>query len=221
MLIRYGILKPLLALILLLSVTHRGGAEESLPLASFGAGLSGGIYSARTNSANSTWKAGPGYGGGLVFEKMWNSRFGIHSGFWYHIISMKMVESNEGKESQEMKLKSDIFQMPLCLLVAFRAGSFSLNPLAGFSVIYVRKTVLENDTNEGTFSANVSRYMAKSQLGMLAGLEFKYALGRFTDLFLITEGEYCFTKLIRADSDKKDFLYSGRLLAGVMLRTFR
>src|SRR4030042_5061763 len=92
---KYAFVIPISAWIIMISFSSSRADDEieKPPNASFGAaGSVSGItaWERKKGEQHMRYNLTYGYGGGLVFEKMFNNLLGIQSGFWFNRISLDM-----------------------------------------------------------------------------------------------------------------------------------
>jgi hypothetical protein len=209
----------IISLILLFpTVEYPVAAEEKTPRVSMGVGALFGRYHAIIEGdSEEDWEAGYGYGGGLIFERMFNERFGIHSGIWYFQSSMK-ISSTEDNYSMEARSLS--LSIPFLLITSFNFDSFALEILAGLSFTYITETYLYEGSRGSGRSTNVRPFINNFQMGVGGGLQLKYRITRFIDIFIGVLGERYLNSFVPADDRTTIYLYDVILQSGVMLRTF-
>jgi hypothetical protein len=198
-------------------------AEEKssdIPRASIGVGGTFGYYNLKSTGTNEPgFDGGIGYGGGLVFEGMFNNTFGIHSGLWYGLskIKLKMKEGDSGP-SGDVFAETSFFYFPIYLITSFGSTSFSFNILTGLSYSYIRKCLITASGME----MDMSDYINYQQTGLSFGLNVKFAVAAFVDIFIGGITDYYITSFSRnfGDDSRSNF-YDFRVIVGVMFRTYK
>ncbi len=189
------------------------------PLASFGAGATFGSYDViATGSDQLIWKGGTGYGGGLMFEYMWNQVFGIHSGFWYAVSTIEL-KFNEN-DPVTIDARTEHFWMPLYLITSYRSGMFGIGLLTGMNFMYVHKCEFLVDSPMGSDEMDVTEYMRYDLYGIAGGLELKIGVTRFIDICIGGMAEIYARGFIKSTSRTQDYLYDFRFFTGVLFRTY-
>lgn len=193
-------------------------APTSSMRASFGAGVSGGYSDVViSGSTSETWSPGPVYGGGIIFEWMWNEYFGLHSGVWFYRLSQEL----EFEGSTDItKAYSNILTLPVYLIAAQQWGRFGISLLAGCDFGYIWDTELNNESSENPKRADITHYMNKNQFAVSAGLDFRFGIGRFTYLFVGGMASFYCTNFIDGDDRSDIRLYTFTAHSGILLRTF-
>ena len=193
-------------------------ADEKTPRVSMGVGAFFGRFQAiLQGDTNENWEGGNGYGGGLIFERMLNNRFGIHSGIWYFESSMKITSDDD---NYSMEARSLSLSIPFFLITSFSSQSFALEILSGLSFTYITETYLYEGSRGDGRSTNVRPFINNLQIGLGGGLQLKYRITRFVDIFIGALGERYLTSFVAVDDRTTQYLYDIRLQSGVMLRTF-
>ena len=194
-------------------------AKESAPmLFSMGLGVSGAIYDV-TSQKQDSFKKGYGLGIGLILEKSITPRFGFYTGIWHSEYYMDIIIGDGGPE--EAKIVGWIVTLPLYLATAFSSGRFTLNILTGFNFAYLSKGKIYINTDKGWTSVDVLKYTNYGQSGFGGGIELKFRLTRFVDLFIGIIGERYLSNYLNDDSDEmKGCLYNLKVQSGAMLRSF-
>jgi hypothetical protein len=205
---------------------------EPAPNASFGVAGSFNGYNAwerKKGSSHSVYSFTPGYGGSLVFEKMFNNILGIQSGLWFNRIgadiTMKqpvnmLVFDPTSLVPMKLTIRGWSITFPLSLLVSLNASFFSLNILAGIQYTHIVQNEVELS---GTASAYRKRldllpYFSQPQFGFNAGIIFKFRITRYIDLFTGGTGKLYVTELIR-ENDDVALLFDLGAVAGILFRT--
>ncbi|MBP7736641.1 MAG: hypothetical protein KA369_11760 [Spirochaetes bacterium] len=222
----------LLLLGLALPVRGDDGAE-SPPNASFGFAGSYGWYrnwERKGGDMIMKYDFTTGYGGGLVFEKMFNNTLGIHSGLWFNNIELiyrlktPITSANIDLMSlyyTKLNIKGWTISLPLSLVTSLNASIFSFQIHTGIKYTHIV-------TSEMTHNNPVLKIYKKkmdmlslinqSQFGITVGLFFRFRTAPFVDLFFGAEGELYVTELLRTNSNLAHlFGLTGQ--AGMMFRT--
>jgi hypothetical protein len=203
------------------------------PNASFGfAGSYGWINNWQRKGGDMIMKHdfGPGYGGGIVFEKMFNNVLGIHSGLWFNQIHMtiSMKQRITSLNIDPMSLFYTKFEntgwtigIPLSLITSINASFFSLQIHTGIKYTHIIQS--EATHNNPILSLyrkkmDMMPLIYPSQFGFTLGLFFKFRTARYVDIFFGGEGELYVTQMIKDNSDVTH-LFSLTVQAGIMFRT--
>lgn len=196
-------------------------AEQSsgqFPRASYGLGVRAGVYDVRTVGEDDlTWDTGKVYGGGFIFELMINNYFGLHSGLWYGRFEGEVRFDNEDAPIDTVTQQ---YSMPLYLITSLRYGRFAAELLTGFDFIYISKTEFERETADGSDRADISHYIRYRQYAASGGVQFKFGITRFIDIFVGGIASYYITDFIESDDSSQSHIYTFVATAGVLLRTF-
>ena len=191
--------------------------KTSDPNLSIGFGLTGGLASAWQHTGEGRWDAGYNFGAGLILEKMFTSRLGIHTGFWY-------IEARADMHMDNMKIETILrtLTLPLYLLVSANKGIFSLNFLFGVDISQIIESRLHTDDPGAIHSdAYITQHLRPSQIGIAMGFNFKFRVRKFVDLFFGVIGDFYATNLMKEHDNYNDYahLYDARLTMGVLFRT--
>jgi len=208
-----------LALMLAVSPGAADSGEAGTPMVSFGAGVTYGYYNFITSGDDTVvWEGGTGYGGGLVFEYMWNDVFGVHSGLWYavSIIDLKFDED----DPMTVEARTEHLLFPLYLITSYRRGRFGIGLLTGLNFMYVRKSEFYASSPMGSMTLDVSEYLRYDLYGLAGGFEMKFGVARFVDIFLGGLAEFYMRGFIKDTSGSVDYLYDFRVMTGVLFRTY-
>jgi hypothetical protein len=209
-----------------------GDETENPPNASFGIAGSYSEYNAwerKKGESHMRYEFAPGYGGGLVFEKMFNNLLGIHSGLWFNrfSIDMRMKQSGDWTSidpsrfiTMKMMATGWSISFPLSLIMSFDASFFSLNILAGIKYMQIVDSQIKLDNYLLTYKRHFDMlpYLQQPQFGFTAGITFKFRVSRFVDLFVGGEGTLYVTELVK-ENDNIFLLFDLTTLAGVLFRT--
>ncbi|MGV7927319.1 MAG: outer membrane beta-barrel protein [Spirochaetota bacterium] len=200
-----------LALAALLHAPAAMAAEEPAspaPRVSFGAGALAGTYDvANAGDGPGAIESSFALGGGLVFESMMSRHFGIHSGLWYSMIDFKYEEEGSAKIQG--------LSIPFMLLASTDWRRLSFGLLAGFNLTHY----LTASMNFGGSDVDVLKYINDTQFGLAGGFEIKFAVGRFTDIFVSLIGERNLSTF-SDDKGSSDHMYGAAIRSGVLFRTF-
>ncbi len=214
------------------SAARAAEKTESAPNASFGIAGSFGEYNAwerKKGESHMRYEFAPAYGGGLVFEKMFNNLLGIHSGLWFNRFSIDMTMKQSWKwysfdlmSLMPIKMMSTgwSISVPLSLIVSLNASIFSFNILAGIKYTQIVDTDTRIDNIFMSYKKHFDMlpYMNQPQFAFTLGVTFKFRVARFVDIFVGGIGELYATEFIQSD-DSITHLFSLTAIAGVMFRT--
>lgn len=204
-----GITTAILALLVCaapaMGAENPGDAETRV---SFGAGALAGTYDvADAGDGPGAIDSSMALGGGLVFEAMMSRHFGVHSGLWFSHIEFKYREEGSAKIQG--------LSIPFMLLASADWWRMSFGLLGGFNLThYLSASMQFGDTD-----TDVLKYLNNTQFAVAAGLQVKFAVGRFTDIFVSLVGERCLTTF-SGDDESSDHLYGAVVRTGVLFRTF-
>ncbi|MCP4134435.1 MAG: PorT family protein [bacterium] len=186
--------------------------EQSPPNLAIGLGGSFGLTDVWIKDSPNVWGSGIAISGGLVLEKMFTNRVGIHSGVWYSRFKNQIYLSNS---SLQTTVTSQNIGMPFYLLTSFNAGFFSLNLLTGVGLNYIFTSTLSG----GPSDADVLESLAYFQVEAAAGINFKFRLGKHFDFFIGGMASMGITKLHEERSSENVRLYHLRGISGFLIRT--
>lgn len=171
----------------------------------------------------------PGYGGGFIFEKMFNNYLGIQSGLRANYYCLKMTLkpritsfSLDDLSSFPIPLKLDgwSISVPLSLLTSINISFFSLNLLAGITYTHIIVSSFTSGNPLVTLwrTLDLLPFISQPQFAFTAGLLLRFRVARFVDIFVGGGGELYVTSL-SSSYDGLMRLYSLGATAGVMFRT--
>jgi hypothetical protein len=186
------------------------------PNVSFGPAGSFGYFDIYTSGGGNDIDSGILYGGGFIFEKMFSNRLGIHSGMQYQEVRLGFFNDDD---EEDLFMRS--YAVPLYLITSFNGTMFSLNLLTGFTFSHLVEVKFLKNPDTGDPEINLLQYMTQNQAALSAGLNLKFRIGRFTDFFIGSVGDFHITKMLndRADSDNRNHFYNIRGITGVLFRT--
>ncbi len=205
---------------------------ERQPNASFGLAGSFGYYNAwerKKGDDHMRYEFAPGYGGGFVFEKMFNNIIGIHSGLWVNRSNLDMKVKPSLKSLSidplafihtKIKASSWYISFPLCLVTSVNASFFSLNILSGIKYSHIVDThmKLNNPLMSYRRYIDLLPQINQPQFGFTLGIVLKFRVSLFVDIFAGGIGDLYVTELIKNGNGM--FLpFNLTLIAGVMFRT--
>lgn len=161
-------------------------------------------------------------GGGLVFEKMFSNRLGLHSGLVYRYMENDLM-SEDPIEPLDLNWSFHTLTIPFLMILAASTDSFSFNLLAGFSYINIFDSSIRNRSfSPGNLeSQNALSVINPHQVAVTAGINFKFKVSKFSDFFVGIIGDFNPTNLFRADHGENEYLhiYGARIMTGFMFRT--
>ncbi len=200
-------------------IAQPAAADAPAPRVSFGLGATMGYEDAQiTGSNDMIWDSGTVLGAGFIVEYMWNQRFGLHSGVWAMLFRNDLVFGDGG---QNVQATSRMVTIPLYLITSFRSGRFACDFLTGFMYSYVQNSTFRvEDDVTGAQQANITQYIDKNQFGIGGGIELKFGITRFIDIFVGGIAEYYLTDFIDSEDKNDTRFYTFRATAGFLFRTF-
>ena len=234
-------LHPALALLFILSVmtfsypSALWAEEESpstVPRVSFGVvGMYGLNGMANQTSDDPERGGGDGrvergysYGGGLAFESMFNRFLGMHIellySFTHFTFKSNVYSGSPGmyyvSGSQRIRTDSHSIVMPLYLMPCYSYKRFTAGMLLGVHLGYIFKAKYSSSG----LSFDAMKFVNYRYANIAGGLEFKFAVFRFVDVFVSAVAERGLTSYLddMEGSSQRFYGYSAR--AGIMLRTF-
>lgn len=182
------------------------------------------MHAFSVDESNVSWEPGLSINAGLIFEKMFTNRLGIHSGFWFmhgRINFTSPADGTGGFSTSDAYVDISTLVIPADLIVSFNAGFFSFNLLTGLSfeqIIQSRMKVNDwpADPKDNDFLLEMNYF----QIGLDIGFNLKFRVGRFTDLFLGAKGQMMLLPIMKDDNggDNDNFSYNVQAFAGVMFR---
>lgn len=216
-----------------ISFLNHSQARE-IPRVSMGLGGSFGyygIYSEYKSGQDYDMGSGTGYGFGFVFERMVSGSFGIHSGLWYSTFKTSFkgnFEDDKGPFAIDGDVETTMITLPVYLLTSFKSGRFSFNVLSGLQFSYIKSNELValGTSSQGTsdFNYDMISETSYAQIGLGGGIEFKFGISKFIDIFIITIGEWYLIPILDGfgpnESGSEDYLYDVKVQSGVLFRTF-
>jgi len=205
---------------------------ESQPNASFGIAGSFSYYNAwerKKGEDHSRYDFTPGFGGGFVFEKMFNNYLGIHYGLWVNRfnLEMKIKTSLKSLSIDPMaffytKITSSgwAVSFPICLITSLNASFFSFNILAGIKYTHIVETQMKINNPIMSYKRHIDvlPYFNQPQFGFNLGIVLKFRIARFVDIFAGGIGDLYVTELIKSGNGMF-LLFDLTATAGVMFRT--
>jgi hypothetical protein len=211
----------LIILCLLIASIPAQAAKHSSgdPNVSFGPAITGGYTSIWQRTGDNQWDWGYCYGAGFIVEKMFTNRLGIHSGLWYLNSTTNM---KPGKDAPDSWAIMHSLTMPLYLIVAATKGAFTFNFLAGLDVgVIVDCTIHTNSDSFPNKTGEVKKYLSPYQFGLALGMNFKFRVAKYVDLFFGFIGDFYVTSLERKHEGRDSYghIYDGRAMMGVLFRT--
>ena len=205
---------------------------ESQPNVSFGFAGSFGYYNSwerKKGQDHTRYDFAPGYGGGFVFEKMFNNYLGIHSGLWVDRFNIDMKMKNSLKSlsidpmafiSTKLVVSGWSVSIPFCLLTSLNASFFSFNILAGIKYTHIIDTHMKIRNPLMTYRRYIDLlpYISQPQFGFNLGIVLRFRVARFVDIFTGGIGDLYVTELIKGN-DSISLLFDLTVITGVMFRT--
>jgi hypothetical protein len=233
---KYSIISLVTAALFILSWAPPARADETTeepPNVSFGiaGSFSGHGYWERKRDDQHAWaRLAPGYGGGFVFEKMFNNLIGIHTGLWFNRINSDIRMKQRLTDLTNISIMNALpfklvgkgwsLSFPLSLLLSLNASVFSFNILGGIKYTHILESSLKPDNRMFTYKRtfDLLPHMNQPQFGFSLGLHFKFRITRFTDLFFGCNGDLYVTDFMK---DRSGILlpYTLSVLSGVLFRT--
>ena len=208
------------AIILLLFESYSLANTKTKPNVAFGVAGFGGVFNAVASEGSNEFKVGAGYGGAIIVEAMFTNRLGIHSGIWFTEFNNKYYF--QGVKKTWIDFLGRKLNLPIYLIVAFNKGIFTLNLLTGINVGYIFQSKLsQDDPILGHDQIDVIEDIGHYQVGLGFGLNFKFHLMQFSDIFFGITSEFYFTDLIleRDGPDTYDHIYNAKFIVGFLFRT--
>lgn len=208
-------------------------APSSVPRVSFGVvgfyGLNGIANQAsedpnRNNSGMGRMESGYLYGGGVVFESMFMRYLGLHVELLYNYTYQKFKSHiysgspglyyETGSSTTEATSRSIV--MPVYLMPSYTYKRFTAGMLLGVHLLYTFEAKVESSGQR--FDA--MKYINYKQVNIAGGLEFKFAVFRFVDVFVSVVAERGLSSYLDDIEGLSERFYAFSARAGVLLRTF-
>lgn len=211
----------MLAIILLHAAAMYAEEQPFMANTSFGIEGDFGITNALKRKGSLDFRPGLSFGGGFVFEKMFNNRTGIHSGLGYNY-TIEKFSMGMGSSTTNNKFYMQQVNLPLYLITSFNAKNVSFNLLYGlnFGHIFYAKITTDDPAAE-LKGADILKYLNYNQIGAAAGFRFVFRIGEFTDFYAGVMGEFNATTLFSTSGNSNDVqhMYAARGIIGVLMRT--
>lgn len=172
-------------------VLHRSGSEEGKTV---------------------KWKPGLIAGGGIFFENIFSSHFGIHSGISYAFYET-YLEFGDTPDAQITSQNHSII-IPLYLISSF-GNKVRLDILYGLNYMHIFHNTMSNDND----STHGIRFINYNQFGCGLQLRLAFAFNKFTYLYAGPHGQFYFSNVIQ-DTNWRDYLYNIQLEIGMLFKTF-
>ncbi len=208
------------------------GAPSSVPRTAFGfVGFYGLSSMANQPSDDPSRGGGPGrieqgymYGGGLAFESMFNRYLGLHIEMLYAYQYLKykgsMYSNYSGLYYKTGSVKTETYSrsilMPVYLLASYTYKRFTAGMLLGVHLYYIFEAEFESSGQ----SMDAMKFVNSQQANIAGGLEFKFAVFRFVDIFVSAVAERGLTSYLDDIEDSSERFYGFSARAGVLFRTF-
>ncbi len=203
---------------LLFIMPHILRADEIASNISIGPVITAGLNDLYMHNMENVESEGPGYnaGGGLAIEKMFSNRFGINTGLVYSYVNIDFLMDG----TTDAIWTYHMITIPFRLITSFNTENFSLNLLSGIKYTNIFKSEMKNESTSEIDDSY--RFVTANQIALSAGINFKFRVGKYHDLFIGIEGDFYPTNMIR----QKDSYYSEsmhhcsvNLTAGYLIRT--
>jgi len=209
-----------LTLILFLALPAVWGAEKKTSATDgIAVGLGGGaglFHAYAVNNSELTWDPGLSINFGLIFEKMFTNRLGLHSGLWFQHGKVWFKSPDAGFLVDKAYVEMSILQIPIDCIIAFNAGFFTFDILAGLSLSQVIESNMKIKEPAAT-NIDFLHAMNYFQLALDLGFNLKFRVGRFTDLFIgVKSHAYLLPTMQDERGDKDNFSYDLQASAGIM-----
>lgn len=166
----------------------------------------------------------PGFtaGGGLVFEKMFTNRLGLHSGITYRYIKDYIAVENV-PDPDELAWSFHTLTIPFLMILSANAKNSSFNLLAGISYINILDSTIKKRSSfvSDMESQKALSFINPHQVAATVGFNLKFKVTRFSDFFAGIIIDFHPTNLFRTDHghDEYLFMYGGRIMTGFMFKT--
>ena len=212
--------KALFSILLTAAVASGTSAFADGPNAAFGVIAQGGYSSAWEERGEGSWSGGYGYGGGLVFETMFNETLGVQCGISFLNTEIQGEFTRGTGEVIDPKITSTSMEIPLYLLVSINRSSFSLVFLAGFtfSEILVSRMSSEYPSPTGT-ETDMRPYHNSFNAGATAGVLCRFRVTTYTDFYFGSTATFFFTDLFQGVDGRVVYPYDFRGVMGYLFRT--
>jgi len=193
---------------------------------SFGIAASFGMINVWTRSGDDYWDKGVLTGTAFIMEKMFSDHVGIYSALMlergFHKLSFIDPTTAASATPSRMKVEYVHWKMtiPACLLTSVNIGFFSLQFLAGPNLSHILVSELKPD-NKSIHARDIVKLINYYGIGISGGINTRYRVGTYTDLFLGFLGDFTMTNMSnksRGDGKTKDNMWDAKMITGVMLR---
>lgn len=209
------------------------GSDEAGSAPNLAVGIAGsyGWYNAwqrRKGDAHMTNEFSPAYGGGIVFEKMFNNIVGINSGLWFNHMTMSMGMRQPMTSlnfdpmtilTTKMNVTGWSISIPLTLVTSLNASVFSFQFLAGIKYTHIVEAEMKvNNPYIIKKKIDLLPLLNQPQFGFTAGIIFKFRVAQFVDVFFGGTGTLYVTQFIKEGNDISH-LFDLSTQSGIMFRT--
>ena len=194
--------------------------HEDGPNISYGLSANFGISTAVQSKGTNQYKPGISYGCDFIFEKMFSNTLGLHSGISFAQLSSSYLQ--RGLPDTWIEVITRSLSLPVYMITSINKNFFSFNLLCGFYVSYLFEAEMINPGSiPGGGSADILKYLNHYQFGTGVGINFKFRINHFFDLFFGLSTEFSFIDLIAEKGNDKtyDHLINGKFNIGFLFRT--
>jgi len=168
---------------------------------------------------NQEWIGDRMWGGGLVFEKMFNRYFGLHSGMWYTKLQFK-IRSEKDQGTEEIHIENVALTMPVFAMASIGIGPVTVSLLAGVCFTYITESYISVEHEDRRYSTNAMRVTNYTQEGVGGGLEIKYTITDSFDIFIAGTAERYLSDYLTNIKDLDGKMYNYSVKIGVLHRAF-
>lgn len=169
---------------------------------------------------NEEWIGDRLWGGGLVLEKMFTARFGLHSGVWY-TKNYTRVRFAPNSVPDDFLIEYIGLTMPVYGMASVSVGSLTFSILAGVCFTYITESYIIADFPDRRMTTNVLKFTNYTQEGVGGGIEVKLRVSQNIDVFIAGTAErYLSEYIVTSDNNPSCKLFTYEVKLGVLHRAY-
>jgi hypothetical protein len=161
-------------------------------------------------------------GAGLSIEKMIGEHTGIGTGIQYRYFYLDF-EMKDSTNTIDARWTFQSINIPIFMIFSLGGDESSINFAGGIVYSHIIYSVMTTDSDLAldTKKDNAMKYTNADQIGLTAGIYFRFKATDFTDFILGITGEYYPTNLLydRGGGSDRMNMFNYNLYAGYMFRT--